>query len=559
MTDQRASAVDALADRFWERVLELSPITATVYGDDRWDDRLPDPGPAGRAAARALFEETRRAADAIPEAGLGVEERLTRDALRLLCEINLEELDRRWYLVEAVDQMGGVQTLLPDLSSFQRADTPERLAKLLARIEAYPAFVAATSELLREAIAAGTTQPAIIVERTIAQFERLLAIPVAEHPLAAQTAVASEADRATIAAAIERHARPADRAHLELLRTSYLPAARPVVGLTTIPGGDALYRQRIRFWTTLPLEPEAVHAIGLEEIAAIDVERRAIANAAGFGDDVTAYRRAMREDPSDSAASPAAIVERATEDIARAFEAAPRYFGRLPRAACEVRPVEAFKEADAPPAYYYPPTADGSRPGIYYVNTYDLPSRHFSMLASTTYHEATPGHHFQISLEMEMAGLPRFRRLGARAVSAAFVEGWGLYSERLADEMGLYRNAYERFAMLDAQAWRAARLVVDSGLHALGWTRDRSIRYLADAAGIVETDAVIETDRYIAWPGQALAYMIGRREIDRLRAEATAALGSRFDLRAFHDAAIGHGSLPLATLARELPRWLGIG
>ncbi|MFM2105659.1 MAG: hypothetical protein RL338_691 [Chloroflexota bacterium] len=559
MTDQRASAVDALADRYWERALELSPLTATVYGDDRWDDRLPDPGPAGRARARALFEETRRAADAIPEAGLQVEERLTRDALRLLCEISLEELDRRWYLVEAVDQMGGAQTTLPDLSNFQRADTPERLGKLLARIEAYPAYIEATSELLREAIAAGTTQPSIVVERTIAQFERLLALPVAEHPLASRTAVASEGDRATIAAAIERYARPADRAHLELLRSSYLPAARPSVGLTTIPGGDALYRQRIRYWTTLPLEPEAVHAIGLEEIEAIDVERRAIANAAGLGDDVAAYRRAMREDPADRPASVEALIARATEDVGRALEAAPRYFGRLPLAGCEVRAVEAFKEADAPPAYYYPPTVDRSRPGIYYVNTYDLPSRHFSTLASTTYHEATPGHHFQISLEMELPGLPLFRRLGARAVSASFVEGWGLYSERLADEMGLYRDAYERFAMLDAQAWRAARLVVDTGMHALGWTRDRSIRYLADAAGIVETDAIIETDRYIAWPGQALAYMIGRREIDRLRAEAAAALGSRFDLRAFHDAAIGHGSLPLATLARELPRWLGIG
>jgi len=234
---------------------------------------------------------------------------------------------------------------------------------------------------------------------------------------------------------------------------------------------------------------------------------------------------------------------------------APLYFGVLPRALCEVRPVEEYKEKDAPFAYYYPPSPDGTRDGIYYANGYDLPSRKFSKLASTTYHEAAPGHHFQITLEMENPHLNTFRRLGSRTVGGAYAEGWGLYSERLADEMGLYRNEGERFGMLDAQAWRAGRLVVDTGLHALRWPRQRSIDFLR-MAGLSETDAVIETDRYICWPGQALTYMIGQLEIQRLRAELSARDGSRFDLRAFHDAVLGHGSLPLATLARELPTWV---
>ncbi len=224
-------------------------------------------------------------------------------------------------------------------------------------------------------------------------------------------------------------------------------------------------------------------------------------------------------------------------------------------AACEVRPVEAFKEKDAPPAYYFPPSVDGSRPGIYYVNTYDLPSRTFSKLASTTYHEAIPGHHFQISLEMEHPSLNVFRRLGARMTGGAYVEGWGLYSERLADELGLYRNQAERFGMLDAQAWRASRLVVDSGMHGLGWSRQQSIDWLLET-GLSATDAVIETDRYISWPGQALTYMTGMREIRRLRRELEARDGTAFDLKRFHDELIGHGSLPLATLTRELPLWV---
>jgi uncharacterized protein (DUF885 family) len=260
-------------------------------------------------------------------------------------------------------------------------------------------------------------------------------------------------------------------------------------------------------------------------------------------------------DPANQAKTRDEIVERAKEDIERAIAVSPRYFGKLPTVGCDVRPVEEYKEADAPFAYYYPPSVDGSRPGIYFVNTYDLPSRTFSRLATTTYHEATPGHHFQIALEMEHPELPAFRRLGSRLVGGAYVEGWGLYAEKLAGEMGLFRNEAERFGMLDAMAWRAARLIVDTGVHALRWTRDQGVRQMLEA-GLSQTDATIETDRYIAWPGQALTYKVGQREIERLRTEIARRDGSRFDLRAFHDAIIGHGALPLATLARELPDWV---
>jgi uncharacterized protein (DUF885 family) len=555
LSDHPISPISELSDRFWEGILELNPTTATVYGDERYDDRLEDPSPAGRAKARRLMESTKAEAEAIPADGLSIEDRITRDMLIVIADLSVEEDEQGTHRLRVVDQIGGPQTLLPQLCSFQSADTPERLERFLARLRAYPAYMAANTDILRESLATGLTAPRIVAERTVQQLDRLLAIPIEEAIVPATVKVASEADRERVREVVRDEVYPADAAFLEVLRGDYLAATREEPGLWSAPNGDSLYRTQIRAWTTLDLEPQAVHDIGLEELAIVEDGRREIASAAGFGSDTKAYRASLDADPSNQPGSKDELLVRAREDIDRAMALAPTYFGALPAAGIEVRAVEEFKEKDAPFAYYFPPSTDRRRPGIYYANGYDLPSRKFSKLASTTYHEAVPGHHFQIALEMENPRLNTFRRLGARIVGGAYVEGWGLYSEKLADEMGLFRNESERFGMLDAVAWRAARLVVDTGLHALRWTRQQSIDFLL-GAGLSETDAVIETDRYIAWPGQALTYMIGCREIVKLRRELTARDGSRFDLRAFHDAVLGHGSLPLATLARELPTWL---
>jgi len=555
-SDERApSPVEDLAERFWEGILELNPTTATFYGDDRYADRLEDPGPAGRARARALMERTAAEARAIPEDGLSTEDRITRDMLRVIAELEIEQDDQSMHQLQVVDQMNGPQQTLPQMTQFQPVDAPERLEAFLARLHAYPAFMAANTQNLLDGLASGLTAPRIVAERTIAQVERMLAVPIEAAIVPSMAKVASEADRERIRDVVRDHVYPADAAFLEALKGEYLAATRADPGLWSAPDGEQLYRTLIRRWTTLDLDPERVHRTGLEELDRIEAERRAIARAAGFGDDTAAYRAAQAADPANTPTSKEALVARAADDIERAMAAAPRFFGTLPRARCEVRPVEPYKEKDAAFAYYYPPAPDGSRPGIYYANTYDLPSRKFSTLATTTYHEAAPGHHFQISLEMENPNLGRFRRLGARMAGGAYVEGWGLYSERLADEMGLFRDDGERFGMLDGQAWRAARLVVDTGLHALRWPRQRSIDFLR-TAGLTDTDAVIETDRYISCPGQALTYMTGQIEIGRLRAQLAARDGPAFDLRAFHDAVLGHGSLPLATLTRELPNWL---
>ena len=549
------SAVDRIADGFWERFKELSPISATVNGDTRYDDRLPDPSPAGRERERAYAEDLRDAASFVTGQDLGVEDRITLDVMRVIGEIQLTELDQRMDTLQVVDQMGGPQQLLPQLCQFQSADTPERLELFMARLHAYPKYMADNIELLREARASGMTAPRIVAERTIAQLERMLATPIEEAVVPSLVTVANEADREKIRDVIRDVVTPADAAFLEALRGDYLDASRPENGLWSAPNGDELYRTQILRWTTLELDPQDVHQTGLDQLQSIEAERQSISRGAGFGDDTVAYRASLAAEAANQATSQANLIDRARDDIERAFELAPAMFRRAPVSLCRVIPVEEYKERDAPFAYYYPPSADTTRPGTYYVNTFDLPSRTFSRLAATTYHEAIPGHHWQISLESENTSLNSFRRFAARYAGGAYVEGWGLYAERLADEMGLYRNEAERFGMLGAQAWRAARLVVDTGMHALRWTREQSIQTLLDA-GLTETDAVIETDRYICWPAQALTYKVGQLEIERLRREIALRDGEAFDIREFHDQLLGHGSLPLATLARELPNWV---
>jgi uncharacterized protein (DUF885 family) len=336
---------------------------------------------------------------------------------------------------------------------------------------------------------------------------------------------------------------------------AYARHARAGDGVCWLPDGEALYRYNVLASTTLNESPQALHDYGLAQIEEIDRERLAIARDLGYPD-MAALRIHLDEDPLNHASEPRQLVDLAQAQIEKAAAIAPRYFGRLPRAECQVRAVEPHQEQEAPPAFYFPPAPDGSRPGIYFINTFDPSSRPLHRLASTTYHEAVPGHHFQITIETELQGLPAFRRLGSRLTGAAYPEGWGLYSERLADEMGLFEDPRERFGMLDAQAWRAARLVVDTGMHAFRWDRQRSVDFLRSAVGLTQLEAETETDRYISWPGQALAYKTGQRAIESLRRQIEARDGDRFDLKAFHDAVLGHGSLPLATLTRELPNWV---
>ena len=556
-----ANAVNALSYRFWDGVIELSPINATILGYDKGMDRLDDPGPDGRTAAARLYHETLAECDRIAAGGaasaLPVEERITLDILRVICDIELEQQAQRFDRLKVVDQMDGPQTMLPLLAAFQPTETADQFEAFMARLADYPRFMAACAEVAREGLAGGLTAARIVTERVIGQLERLQAIPDEQSPIVEALKLPQPSDRDRVVAAIGKYVRPAERDFLDTLKGKYLEASRDEPGLCSAPHGDEIYKTQIRAWTSLDIDAAELHRIGLEELDSIHAEQRTITRGLGLGEDLRAARVALHRDPAAIPESIEELVNRARSQIERALAAAPAYFGTLPRAGCEVRPVEPYKEADAPAAYYYPPAVDGSRPGIYYVNTYDLPSRSYVGLASMSFHEAVPGHHFQIALQTEHPSLNAFRRLGSRMAGMAYVEGWGLYAERLADEMGLFLNQAERFGMLDGQAHRAARLVVDTGIHAFHWTREQSIAVLLDA-GQSETEADIETDLYICLPAQALCYKTGQREITRLRKQAESALGPAFNIRKFHDAVLGHGTLPLATLAKELPGWLGI-
>jgi uncharacterized protein (DUF885 family) len=547
------AAVNDLADRFWEGVLERDPLWATILGDERHNDRWPDLGADGRAADEAAYRSVLAEARTIPTDGLEPEQVITRDLLVLVAENQLEALAQKQYQL-AVDHMSGPQIWPIEVAQYQPADTPERVEKLLTRYAAFPAMIEQYVTTLAEGIADGRTAAAVPVRRAIEQIERLLATPAAESPAVTMVQVGND-HRPRIVDAVDEHIYAGLRRLRDFLGDSYEPNARQHPGISATPGGNEAYRLAIRMQTTLATTAEEVHAFGLADLESIEAEKDEIARRLGHVDR-HALRDALADAPANHTSDPGALVRLAQEQTERAYAAAPRYFGRLPSANCVVKPVEAYREVDSPPAFYMPPSVDGSRQGQFYINTFEPTERQLHRLAAITFHEATPGHHFQIAIEMELKGLPAFRTLGARMAGVAYVEGWGLYCERLADEMGLYASDEERLGMLDAQSFRAARLVVDSGLHAMEWTREQAIAFMQEHGSLPPVDAAIEIDRYTIWPAQALSYKLGQREIERARVEVADAMGERFDLRAFHDEVIGHGSLPLATLRSQILRWV---
>lgn len=406
-----------------------------------------------------------------------------------------------------------------------------------------------TEEAARDGIRSHQTSPRLVVDRSIAQVERLVALAPEDSPGMTPVPEEREAERARVAAVLRNDVWPAYARYLEMLR-EYRPSARESIGMRDLPDGEAMYASQILSYTTLPLEPRAVHDVGQEQLSKIQRERQEIAERLGHPDVASALAEHAASG-GNTAESREALISLVEEQVSRSWEAAPKFFGRLPDANCEVKQIEEFREKDMPAAFYFPPSSDGSRRGVYYINTGDLPARPVHQLASITYHEANPGHHFQISIEQEFTDRPSLRRFGGILSGSAFAEGWGLYCERLAEEMGLYLDDYERLGMLEAQGWRAARLIVDTGIHALGWDRERAVNLLVEA-GPPRPAAEIETDRYIAWPGQALAYMIGQLEIQRWREDAQRKEGASFSLPAFHDRLLALGGLPLPALKLEI-------
>jgi uncharacterized protein (DUF885 family) len=537
----------ALADRFWERLLEIEPIIGTSVGDDRYDDRLPDPSEEGLADRESFYRGALDDLAAIDGGSLAVAERTTLDVMEAIASRERAAIASRLDRLQVVSHLWGPGQLLAELGSLQRADTPERLDRYLSRLRAIPGYLLALEPVMRSGVSAGQTAPSVVVDRAIAQVERLIAAGPDGSPAMAPVAGDNDAGE-RVKESVRDSVLPAYERYLAAMR-DYRPSATETIGLAALPDGDAMYAAQILSWTSLPLGAQEVHDIGLRELATIQDERRETAARLGYDDPATALAE-HQASGGNQAASRDDMVRIAEEQVRRGWDAAPTMFGRLPKQNCDVRAVEEFREADMPFAFYNPPTADGSRPGVYYINTSDLEERPLHQLATTTYHEANPGHHFQFSIELELPDRPPLRQFGGILAGSAFIEGWGLYSERLGDEMGLYLDEHERLGMLDMQAFRACRLVADTGIHALGWNRERAVRQMMES-GVPHLEASTEVDRYIALPGQALSYMVGQLEIRGWRSEAERATGT-FDIREFHDRLLELGSLPLPALRREM-------
>ena len=544
-----ADRAQALADRFWEELLEREPVFATAIGDERYDDRLSDIGEEGRALAESRNRAALDELASIDREGLDLTMRTTMDVLEAIAIQTLAAIELRSDRLYVANHFVGPGVLLGDIASIQRTDTPEHLERYEQRLRAFPEYLNAAAEIAREGIATGVVSPRTVVERALAQIERVIALPAEEAPPLAAVAEDDTTARERVAGVWTDVVAPAFAGFLDVLR-DYLGHAAESNAVTDVPGGEAIYAAEVRSWTTLPLDPKEVHDLGNERWETIQAERFEVAARLGY-DDPAAALAERRASGKDTPASAEALVELVEDQVQRSWDIAPKWFGRLPNANCRVREIEAYRAADMALAFYMPPTADGERPGTYYINTHDLAGMALHQIPAVTYHEANPGHHFQIALEMEFEDRPALRRFGGLLAGSSFAEGWGLYSERLADDMGLYTDEWERLGMLAAQAHRAARLITDTGLHAFGWTREDAIAKL-EAGGSPHGESVTEVDRYIALPAQALAYMVGMVEIEDARRRTEEKEGAGFDVRAFHDRLLALGQLPLLALRREL-------
>jgi uncharacterized protein (DUF885 family) len=564
MTDTTTpgAVLRSLADRFWEDYLAEFPTWATIIGDRRFDDRLEDGSPAAVGRRIEWLSGVARAADAIDPAGLSGAERVTRQMLIDETSGQAAGLDTRMH-EWTVDPLGGPTVSLLDLVDYQTIRTPEDGRAMVDRWRAIGPYLDQLRADLERAAGEGRVAVVNPVERVLDVLDGLHALAPEDWKLAAPVVAEhedwTERDRASfrddLRAAVSEVAVPAFGRYRETIRRAILPVARPSeqAGIVHVAGGEAAYRTLIRLHTTLDLQPEAIHATGLAEIARIDAEFVQLGRRILGTTDLASTLARLRDDPRLRFDTADEVLQTAKRSLARAQSAVSDWFGRVPGAACVVVPVPSHSEAHQTIAYYSWPAADGSRPGRYYINLHAPETRPRYEAEALAFHEAVPGHHLQIAVAQELPGLPAFQRMLG---STAFAEGWGLYTERLSDEMGLYTSDMDRFGILSFDAWRAGRLVVDTGMHALGWTRQQAIDFLAGHSALAPNNIANEVDRYIVWPGQALAYKIGQLEIVRLREAARTRLGGSFDIRAFHDTVLGAGAVSLPALRDRVEAWV---
>ena len=549
-----STPLTALCDRYWIALLARAPIVATRLGDRRFEAQLAAIDADSRAAVMAELQEFLSGLAALDRSAFTEDESTTAAILELQVRRALGEREHGLELL-AVNQMYGPQVSFLQLGPVHPMDAAGR-ETYVTRLAAFPQYIDDYLDLLREGLAAGVIGPRLVIDRVDRQLIDLLAVPTEKSPLLVAADRVDEADRdayrARILDAVNTHVLPSYERFHAFLRDTYLPRATETIGLAALPGGAEAYAHRIWYHTTLRRTAQEIHDQGLELMDVLETRMREISNRAGHGDDLSAYNAALRSDPANTYATGDDVIAHATELLERATTLLPRYFGRLPRTVCKTREIEDFRAKDAPAGYYQGAPGDASRPAHYVVNTSRPQERMRSNMPALSLHEAVPGHHLQISLARESGTLHRFRR---SASITSFVEGWALYTERLGQEMGFYDDDRTLYGMLTYQAWRASRLVVDTGMHAFGWSRERAVDYLREHVAIAESEIQNEIDRYILWPGQALAYMVGCEHISDLRHGTEAVLGDAFDLPAFHDELLRHGAVPLGLLSELMADW----
>lgn len=556
----QATRLAELVEEYWQWLMKENPTWATYLGDFRYNDKLPDISIKMRDQAMAALREFKRRLARIDHVGLNEEDRITHDIFRQTIDQTLEEDKHKFYQWD-IDQMGGPQVWLPEILNYHPLKTEENFSDLVKRFERFPKFISQYMENLRNGIKERRISPKVAVNRVIEQLKELLTIKPEESPFALaikkfpkdfKVKQQSQWKKAVITS-IKEEIYPAYKKLLTFLEKEYLEYAREAAGLWVLPGGKAAYQFRIQAHTTTDLTAEEIHQIGLEELNSIEKEMLDIAKKMGHKGDLSSFTEKFKTNPKNFAATRTELITGFKDILKKVDKLLPKYFGKLPKIGYEIKAIEKYREKDAPAAYYYNPPDDFSRLGIFYANTYQPKSRPLYGMAALAVHEAVPGHHLQIAIAMELQNLPAIRRHGN---FTAYIEGWALYTERLATEMGVYKNDMDRLGMLTFQALRAARLVVDTGIHHLKWTREKALTFFREHVPTSEEEIVIEIDRYIIWPGQALSYMIGKREIASLRSQAEKDLGSKFSIKEFHDELLCHGALPLTTLQMVIERWI---
>jgi len=557
--EDRRKALNDLFHEYWEDRLKHEPEFASEIGDKRYNDQISDL--SVRAVNEELAQEQKyllRLA-AIDPTGFTGEEKTSQELQIRRFEMDEEGAEfKEWEM--PIDQSGGIYTEYPRLAAMLSFDTVKDYDDWIARLHALPKAFEQVTQNMEIGMDDGRVTPRFLLEKALVQVKQLanekpedspLALPLKKFP-ATIAAPEQERIRTEMLDAIAKEALPAYLRFARFLEVSYVPAGREKPGIDALPDGAKYYRFLIRRTTTTDLTPEQIHQMGLEEVKSDEAEMLAIAEKLGFKD-LASFRASLKTNPKLHPASAEALLDAYRGYLKPMQAKLPELFGRLPKAPFEVVAVPDYAEKTAAPAYYQAGTPDGSRPGRLFINTYNATERNLYAVEAIAYHEGIPGHHLQMSIARELTGLPEFRKYGGYT---AYVEGWGLYAEHLGKDAGFYQDPYSDYGRLEADEWRAIRLVVDTGVHSEHWTRQQMVDYFHEHSNIDEPSIQSEVDRYIAWPGQALAYKVGELKILELREHARKALGDKFDLKAFHDEVLDAGALPLDVLEARIDAWI---